>query len=170
MSVTSLLSATTTATTTRSSKNGLSNGSDNAPLLRNPSELQLKLEKQLQKSRQIRAGPPITKNTYNTKIRSVHEQMPLVSNRNGGFDDINLQNNEHDNDDDEDDEEEIVIFKQPSRGKALSDYSSDCTDQLLRDGFRLDELSDDEDLDLIPPKSADATWCSCDSMPSCSIQ
>lgn len=36
-----------------------------------------------------------------------------------GFDDINLQNNEHDNDDDEDDEEEIVIFKQPSRGKAV---------------------------------------------------
>lgn len=46
---------------------------------------------------------------------------------------------------------------------------SDCTQQLLKDGYRLDEISDEEDLDLIPPRSVDdrcqccgaVTWQGC---------
>ncbi|ETE58042.1 putative protein C15orf17 [Ophiophagus hannah] len=44
--------------------------------------------------------------------------------------------------------------------------------QLLQDGYRLDEIPDDEDLDLIPPKPISSSPCSCcfgDSA-SCSIQ
>lgn len=38
--------------------------------------------------------------------------------------------------------------------------------QLLRDGYHLDEVPDDEDLDLIPPKPAAAPcpWCFGDSL------
>ncbi|XP_062517355.1 protein FAM219A-like [Corticium candelabrum] len=36
-----------------------------------------------------------------------------------------------------------------------SELTRQCNRQLLKDGFRLDEVSDDEDLDLIPPKPVD---------------
>jgi hypothetical protein len=44
-----------------------------------------------------------------------------------------------------------------------SELTRQCSQQLLKDGFRLDEVSDDEDLDLIPPKTVDSQCgpCSC---------
>lgn len=44
--------------------------------------------------------------------------------------------------------------------------------QLLKDGYRLDEIPDDEDLDLIPPKSVNPTCmcCQATSSTACHIQ
>ncbi|XP_044135802.1 protein FAM219B [Bufo gargarizans] len=39
--------------------------------------------------------------------------------------------------------------------------SQDLNRQLLQDGYRLDEIPDDEDLDLIPPKPVRSFPCSC---------
>ncbi|XP_006814060.1 protein FAM219A-like [Saccoglossus kowalevskii] len=48
---------------------------------------------------------------------------------------------------DSDSDDEFDISKLPSQ------INIDLNQQLLKDGYRLDELPDDEDLDLIPPKS-----------------
>ncbi|KAG8576162.1 hypothetical protein GDO81_009785 [Engystomops pustulosus] len=39
--------------------------------------------------------------------------------------------------------------------------SQDLNRQLLQDGYRLDEIPDDEDLDLIPPKPVRSFSCPC---------
>ncbi|XP_053553198.1 protein FAM219B isoform X2 [Bombina bombina] len=62
--------------------------------------------------------------------------------------------------------------------KCSSGYSSaeqvsqDLSRQLLQDGYRLDEIPDDEDLDLIPPKPMRSVSCPCclGETSSCSIQ
>lgn len=46
----------------------------------------------------------------------------------------------------------------------------DLNRQLLQDGYRLDEIPDDEDLDLIPPKAMGSSVCCCSESPSCSLQ
>uniref|UniRef100_A0A3Q0RF75 Family with sequence similarity 219 member B n=1 Tax=Amphilophus citrinellus TaxID=61819 RepID=A0A3Q0RF75_AMPCI len=46
----------------------------------------------------------------------------------------------------------------------------DLSRQLLQDGYRLDEIPDDEDLDLIPPKAMGSSVCCCSEGPSCSMQ
>eukprot|EP00111_Clytia_hemisphaerica_P016045 TCONS_00047481-protein len=177
MSVTSLL--TTAATTSKNSSvakiathesNGVDDGK-NSPLIKklhNPSQLQQKLAKQLQKSRQTKAYS--SKDLYTGKKNfSTEEQTPLVSIENSDedeFDYISLKT-EAETDD------EVVLFKQPRSAATKYRFSTsdDCKEHLLRDGFRLDELSDDEDLDLIPPKADNATWWSCEGMTSsCSIQ
>ncbi|XP_077989179.1 protein FAM219A-like [Glandiceps talaboti] len=48
---------------------------------------------------------------------------------------------------DSDSEDEFDISKLPSQ------INIDLSQQLLKDGYHLDELPDDEDLDLIPPKA-----------------
>lgn len=50
--------------------------------------------------------------------------------------------------------------------------SQDLNRQLLQDGYHLDEIPDDEDLDLIPPKPAAALSCSCcyGENGSCTVQ
>ncbi|XP_007907414.1 protein FAM219B [Callorhinchus milii] len=54
-----------------------------------------------------------------------------------------------------------------SKYYSSSGYSSaeqvnqDLNQQLLKDGYRLDEIPDDEDLDLIPPKPVTSSACSC---------
>lgn len=50
--------------------------------------------------------------------------------------------------------------------------NQDLSRQLLQDGYHLDEVPDDEDLDLIPPKPITSSSCPCcfgDSL-SCVIQ
>ncbi|KAI6077977.1 Protein FAM219B [Aix galericulata] len=60
--------------------------------------------------------------------------------------------------------------KRPARSRggyvALSQVNQELSRQLLRDGYHLDEVPDDEDLDLIPPKPAAAPcpWCFGDSL------
>ncbi|KAM6965108.1 protein FAM219A isoform 1-T1 [Aplochiton taeniatus] len=50
--------------------------------------------------------------------------------------------------------------------------NQDLNIQLLKDGYRLDEIPDDEDLDLIPPKSVNPTCmcCQATSSTACQIQ
>lgn len=45
----------------------------------------------------------------------------------------------------------------------------DLSKQLLQDGYRLDEIPDDEDLDLIPPKAMGSSMCCCLDGPSCCL-
>ncbi|KAG8440297.1 hypothetical protein GDO86_006165 [Hymenochirus boettgeri] len=48
--------------------------------------------------------------------------------------------------------------------------SQDLNRQLLQDGYHLDEIPDDEDLDLIPPKPVHSFSCCLGESCSCSIQ
>ncbi|XP_028851811.1 protein FAM219A isoform X2 [Denticeps clupeoides] len=54
----------------------------------------------------------------------------------------------------------------------LKQINQDLNIQLLKDGYRLDEIPDDEDLDLIPPKSVNPTCmcCQATSSTTCQIQ
>ncbi|XP_032964373.1 protein FAM219B isoform X10 [Rhinolophus ferrumequinum] len=67
-------------------------------------------------------------------------------------------------------DENLVSLDSDSDGELESTYSSgyssaevnqDVSRQLLQDGYHLDEIPDDEDLDLIPPKSVSSSTCSC---------
>ncbi|XP_066492717.1 protein FAM219B isoform X2 [Tiliqua scincoides] len=59
-----------------------------------------------------------------------------------------------------------------SSGYSSAEVNQDLSRQLLQDGYRLDEIPDDEDLDLIPPKPVSSSPCSCcfGESASCSIQ
>lgn len=46
----------------------------------------------------------------------------------------------------------------------------DLSKQLLQDGYHLDEIPDDEDLDLIPPKAMGSSMCCCFQCSSCPMQ
>uniref|UniRef100_A0A8D2J0J9 Family with sequence similarity 219 member B n=1 Tax=Varanus komodoensis TaxID=61221 RepID=A0A8D2J0J9_VARKO len=50
--------------------------------------------------------------------------------------------------------------------------NQDLSRQLLQDGYHLDEIPDDEDLDLIPPKPVSSSPCACcfGESPSCCVQ
>ncbi|XP_025908854.1 protein FAM219B [Nothoprocta perdicaria] len=59
-----------------------------------------------------------------------------------------------------------------SSGYSSAEVNQDLSRQLLQDGYHLDEVPDDEDLDLIPPKPVASSSCPCcfgDSL-SCVIQ
>ncbi|XP_029399241.1 protein FAM219B isoform X1 [Mus pahari] len=68
-------------------------------------------------------------------------------------------------------DENLVSLDSDSDGELESRYSSgyssaeqvnqDVSRQLLQDGYHLDEIPDDEDLDLIPPKPIASSACSC---------
>ncbi|XP_004712097.1 protein FAM219B [Echinops telfairi] len=68
-------------------------------------------------------------------------------------------------------DENLVSLDSDSDGELESRYSSgyssaeqvnqEVSQQLLRDGYHLDEIPDDEDLDLIPPKPMTSSACSC---------
>ncbi|XP_014437420.1 protein FAM219B [Tupaia chinensis] len=68
-------------------------------------------------------------------------------------------------------DENLVSLDSDSDGELESRYSSgyssaeqvnqDVSRQLLQDGYHLDEIPDDEDLDLIPPKPMASSACSC---------
>ncbi|XP_075064349.1 protein FAM219B isoform X2 [Mixophyes fleayi] len=48
-----------------------------------------------------------------------------------------------------------------SSGYSSAEVSQDLNRQLLQDGYHLDEIPDDEDLDLIPPKPVSSVTCPC---------
>lgn len=60
--------------------------------------------------------------------------------------------------------------EQYSSGYSSAEVHPDLSKQLLQDGYRLDEIPDDEDLDLIPPKAMGPSVCCCAESPSCSMQ
>ncbi|KAA8596143.1 hypothetical protein FQN60_011434 [Etheostoma spectabile] len=63
-----------------------------------------------------------------------------------------------------------IDFEQYSSGYSSAEVHPDLSRQLLQDGYRLDEIPDDEDLDLIPPKAMGSSVCCCPEGPSCSMQ
>ncbi|XP_036311593.1 protein FAM219B isoform X2 [Pipistrellus kuhlii] len=81
-------------------------------------------------------------------------------------------------------DENLVSLNSDSDGELESRYSSgyssaeqvnqDVSRQLLQDGYHLDEIPDDEDLDLIPPKPMASTcsccWCCLGDSSSCTLQ
>ncbi|XP_037340527.1 protein FAM219B [Pungitius pungitius] len=68
------------------------------------------------------------------------------------------------------DSDEEIDFEQYSSGYSSAEVHPDLSKQLLQDGYRLDEIPDDEDLDLIPPKAMSSSVCCCAEGPSCSTQ
>ncbi|KAK6475318.1 protein FAM219B-like isoform X1 [Huso huso] len=71
-----------------------------------------------------------------------------------------------------DSDSEVELEPQHSSGYSSAEVNQDLNRQLLQDGYHLDEIPDDEDLDLIPPKAvvSPSCVCCCDETPSCSIQ
>ncbi|KAL1007210.1 hypothetical protein UPYG_G00083480 [Umbra pygmaea] len=70
----------------------------------------------------------------------------------------------------ESDSDEELDVEQYSSGYSSAEVHPDLSKQLLQDGYRLDEIPDDEDLDLIPPKAMGSSVCCCAEAPSCSVQ
>ncbi|XP_056134972.1 protein FAM219B [Lampris incognitus] len=70
----------------------------------------------------------------------------------------------------ESDSDEEIDFEQYSSGYSSAEVHPDLSKQLLQDGYRLDEIPDDEDLDLIPPKAMGSSVCCCSESPSCCMQ
>ncbi|KAM6942739.1 protein FAM219B [Xenentodon cancila] len=68
------------------------------------------------------------------------------------------------------DSEEEIDFEQYSSGYSSAEVHPDLSRQLLQDGYRLDEIPDDEDLDLIPPKAMGSSVCCCSEGLSCHMQ
>ncbi|XP_061819791.2 protein FAM219B [Nerophis lumbriciformis] len=63
-----------------------------------------------------------------------------------------------------------IDLEQCSSGYSSAEIHPDLSKQLLQDGYRLDEIPDDEDLDLIPPKAMGSSVCCCAEGPSCCTQ
>ncbi|XP_067246772.1 protein FAM219B [Chanodichthys erythropterus] len=57
-----------------------------------------------------------------------------------------------------------------SSGYSSAEVHPDLSRQLLKDGYHLDEIPDDEDLDLIPPKALSSSVCCCSEVSSCCVQ
>ncbi|KAG9352044.1 hypothetical protein AGOR_G00163560 [Albula goreensis] len=69
-----------------------------------------------------------------------------------------------------DSDSDVELESQYSSGYSSSEVHPDLSRQLLQDGYRLDEIPDDEDLDLIPPKAMGGSVCCCGDMPTCCLQ
>lgn len=120
-----------------------------------PSPLQKRLEEQLQKSRKS--------TTSNGTLRKGHTNG-VSSSKNGT---IRHGSNSDERplfqvETDSDEELNVTHFTKPPNVSVTQNSKNlaDCTQQLLKDGYRLDEISDEEDLDLIPPRPVDDR-CQC---------
>ncbi|XP_030625156.1 protein FAM219A isoform X6 [Chanos chanos] len=73
---------------------------------------------------------------------------------------------------DTDSDDDFDMSRYSSSGYSSAEINQDLNIQLLKDGYRLDEIPDDEDLDLIPPKSVNPTCmcCQATSSTACQIQ
>ncbi|KAJ3603918.1 hypothetical protein NHX12_028659 [Muraenolepis orangiensis] len=74
---------------------------------------------------------------------------------------------------DTDSDDDFDMSRYSSSGYSSAEQiNQDLNIQLLKDGYRLDEIPDDEDLDLILPKSVNPTCmcCQASSSSACQIQ
>lgn len=123
-----------------------------------PSSLELKLKRQRNRMRKS----TVSGNTQ-TIISTAPKKTSLMSvtrlqipNNNGyqKLDNSPLVNLESDSDED--------FTSSFSYAKSQKEVNRQLSRQLEKDGFRLDEVPDDEDLDLIPPSDfREAQYCSC---------
>ncbi|XP_023618189.1 protein FAM219A isoform X2 [Myotis lucifugus] len=119
-----------------------------------PSPLQVKLEKQRELARKgsLKNGsmgsPVIQQPKKNTVMARTRLVVP-----NKGYSSLDQSPDEKplvalDTDSDDD----FDMSRYSSSGYSSAEINQDLNIQLLKDGYRLDEIPDDEDLDLIPPK------------------
>ncbi|XP_014389714.1 PREDICTED: protein FAM219A isoform X3 [Myotis brandtii] len=140
-----------------------------------PSPLQVKLEKQRELARKgsLKNGsmgsPVIQQPKKNTVMARTRLVVP-----NKGYSSLDQSPDEKplvalDTDSDDD----FDMSRYSSSGYSSAEQiNQDLNIQLLKDGYRLDEIPDDEDLDLIPPKSVNPTCmcCQATSSTACHIQ
>ncbi|XP_016126664.1 protein FAM219A isoform X1 [Sinocyclocheilus grahami] len=147
-----------------------------------PSPLQVKIEKQRELARKGSAkngtvGSPVNQQP---KKNNVMARTRLVV-PNKGYSSLDQSPDEKplvaldtDSDDDFDMSRYSSSGYSSAEVRCLNDQqiNQDLNIQLLKDGYRLDEIPDDEDLDLIPPKSVNPTCMCCQATSSiaCQIQ
>ncbi|CAL8250787.1 unnamed protein product [Boreogadus saida] len=147
-----------------------------ASLTYKPSPLQMKIDKQRELSRKgsiknsNAVGSPVNQQP---KKNNVMARTRLVV-PNKGYSSLDQSPDEKplvalDTDSDDD----FDMSRYSSSGYSSAEQiNQDLNIQLLKDGYRLDEIPDDEDLDLIPPKSVNPTCMCCQATSSsdCQIQ
>ncbi|XP_066510365.1 protein FAM219A-like isoform X1 [Hoplias malabaricus] len=170
------------ASSTTSEADSDTRESEPATLNYKPSPLQRKIEKQREMVRKgslknATAGSPVNQQP---KKNNVMARTRLVV-PNKGYSSLDQSPDEKplvalDTDSDDD----FDVSRYSSSGYSSAEVRSlreqqinqDLNIQLLKDGYRLDEIPDDEDLDLIPPKSVNPTCmcCQATSSTACQIQ
>ncbi|XP_053150022.1 protein FAM219A isoform X3 [Hemicordylus capensis] len=140
-----------------------------------PSPLQVKLEKQRELARKgsLKNGTMGSPVNQQPKKNNVMARTRLVV-PNKGYSSLDQSPDEKplvalDTDSDDD----FDMSRYSSSGYSSAEQiNQDLNIQLLKDGYRLDEIPDDEDLDLIPPKSVNPTCmcCQATSSTACHIQ
>ncbi|XP_064421856.1 protein FAM219A isoform X2 [Latimeria chalumnae] len=140
-----------------------------------PSPLQMKLEKQRELARKgsVKNGNVGSPVNQQPKKNNVMARTRLVV-PNKGYSSLDQSPDEKplvalDTDSDDD----FDMSRYSSSGYSSAEQiNQDLNIQLLKDGYRLDEIPDDEDLDLIPPKSVNPTCmcCQATSSTACHIQ
>uniref|UniRef100_A0A8C7MGE3 Family with sequence similarity 219 member Aa n=2 Tax=Oncorhynchus TaxID=8016 RepID=A0A8C7MGE3_ONCKI len=148
-----------------------------------PSPLQVKIEKQRELARKVSVkngtvGSPVNqqpkKNNVMARTRLVVPNKGYSSLDQTSPDEKPLVALDTDSDDDFDMSRYSSSGYSSAEVRCLRDQqiNQDLNIQLLKDGYRLDEIPDDEDLDLIPPKSVNPTCmcCQATSSSACHIQ
>ncbi|XP_048854985.1 protein FAM219A isoform X2 [Brienomyrus brachyistius] len=140
-----------------------------------PSPLQMKIEKQRELVRKgsLKNGNVGSPVNQQPKKNNVMARTRLVV-PNKGYSSLDQSPDEKplvalDTDSDDD----FDMSRYSSSGYSSAEQiNQDLNIQLLKDGYRLDEIPDDEDLDLIPPKSVNptCTCCQATSSAACQIQ
>ncbi|KAM9858288.1 protein FAM219A isoform 2-T2 [Aulostomus maculatus] len=140
-----------------------------------PSPLQMKIEKQRELARK---GSLKSSNTVGSPVNQQPKKNNVMARTrlvvpNKGYSSLDQSPDEKplvalDTDSDDD----FDMSRYSSSGYSSAEINQDLNIQLLKDGYRLDEIPDDEDLDLIPPKSVNPTCMCCQATPSttCQIQ
>ncbi|XP_051532724.1 protein FAM219A isoform X1 [Myxocyprinus asiaticus] len=147
-----------------------------------PSPLQVKIEKQRELARKgsVKNGTVGSPVNQQPKKNNVMARTRLVV-PNKGYSSLDQSPDEKplvaldtDSDDDFDMSRYSSSGYSSAEVRCLRDQqiNQDLNIQLLKDGYRLDEIPDDEDLDLIPPKSVNPTCmcCQATSSTACEIQ
>ncbi|XP_059397829.1 protein FAM219A-like isoform X1 [Carassius carassius] len=147
-----------------------------------PSPLQVKIEKQRELARKGSVKNGIVGSPVNQqpKKNNVMARTRLVV-PNKGYSSLDQSPDEKPLvalDTDSDDDFDMSRYSSSGYSSAevrclnYQQINQDLNIQLLKDGYRLDEIPDDEDLDLIPPKSVNPTCmcCQASSSTACQIQ
>ncbi|XP_046881562.1 protein FAM219A isoform X2 [Hypomesus transpacificus] len=138
-----------------------------------PSPLQVKIEKQRELARKGSVKNGTVGSPVNQQPKKNMARTRLVV-PNKGYSSLDQSPDEKplvalDTDSDDD----FDVSRYSSSGYSSAEQiNQDLNIQLLKDGYRLDEIPDDEDLDLIPPKSVNPTCmcCQATSSTACQIQ
>ncbi|TRY74261.1 hypothetical protein DNTS_008993 [Danionella cerebrum] len=152
---------------------------ESATISYKPSPLQVKIEKQRELARKssVKNGTVGSPVNQQPKKNNVMARTRLVV-PNKGYSSLDQSPDEKPLvalDTDSDDDFDMSRYSSSGYSSAevrKEQINQDLNIQLLKDGYRLDEIPDDEDLDLIPPKSVNPTCmcCQATSSTACQIQ